>query len=86
MTTTNLLTTDKTHTRREDFPVDSFRYLEGKLQEFRKTIMDGAAKIAASEDVNSVVYRIERKHIDLAVAEMLDDLASETRADGTWHG
>ena len=31
--------------RREDFPLDSFRYLESRLQEIRKRVMDLAAEI-----------------------------------------
>jgi hypothetical protein len=57
--------------RREDFPVESFQYLEAKLQLVRKLAMDAAAEIAGIDDSNPDVYRIEKKHVDHALASFL---------------
>lgn len=65
---------DEKQRRREDFPVDSFRYLEARLQELRKRVMDRAAEIAdAAEDADASVYRVERVHIETALDEFLRD-------------
>ena len=62
--------------RREDFPVESFRYLEAKLQQLRKLIMDLAAQIAAGKDPDSPVYRVGKEQIDDALSEFLSDQAT----------
>jgi len=59
--------------RREDFPVESFRYMEAKLQRVRKLIMDLAAQIAASKDPSAAEYRVGKEHIDEALSEFLSD-------------
>jgi hypothetical protein len=62
--------------RRENFPVESFRYLEAKLQKVRKLIMDLAARIAADKDPDSPVYRVGKEEIDDALSEFLSDQAT----------
>jgi len=62
--------------RREDFPVDSFRYLEAKLQRVRRLVMDRAAEIAESRDPSPEVYRVCKEHVDDALREFLSDSAS----------
>ena len=57
--------------RTEDFPVDSFRYMESKLRRFRRLVMDVAAKSAA-EHSGGAIYHVERKHVDDALATLLD--------------
>ena len=59
--------------RREDFPVESFRYLEAKLQQVRKVVMNGAAEIADLTDSRPEFYRVEKRHVDHALAEFLGD-------------
>ncbi len=59
--------------RREDFPVESFRYLEGKLQVLRKLLMDRAAMAAEMRSDFEDFYRVEKRDIDDALAECLDD-------------
>ena len=62
--------------RREDFPVDSFRFLEARLQELRRRVMDRAAEIAdAEEDSDSPMYRVEKEHIKKALDEFLTDVS-----------
>ncbi len=69
---------DQDQRRREDFPVDSFRYLEAELQKLRKRVMDRAAEIADEEEnPDSLVYRVEKKHIAAALGEFLVDLSQE---------
>jgi hypothetical protein len=58
--------------RREDFPVDTFQYLEWKLQLFRKLAMSKAAKIAADTNPDANIYRVERTHVDQALGELVD--------------
>ena len=68
--------------RREDFPVESFRYLEAKLQQLRKLIMDRAAQIAAGKDPDSPVYRVGKEQIDEALSKFLSDRATAERCLG----
>ncbi len=72
MSTLTTSTNHKDH-RREDFPVESFRYLEAKLQLVRKRIMDLAAEIAEAKALTPTVYRVEKGHIDDALFEFLKD-------------
>jgi len=58
-------------TRREDFSLESFKYLEAKLQVIRKLAMDRAAEVAAVADANPHVYRVEKDHIDDALAQIV---------------
>lgn len=59
--------------RREDFPVESFRYLESKLQRVRKLIMDLAAQIAEAKDPSSEAYRVGKEYIDVAFVTFLSN-------------
>lgn len=68
--------------RREEFPVDTYRHLEGMLQEIRRRIMDRAAQMAAEEQQESDVYRVERKHVDRALVEVVSDTGDCIRATG----
>ena len=71
--------------RREDFPVESFRYLEAKLQRVRKLIMDRAAQIAAGKDPGSPVYRVGKEQIDDALSEFLSNQATAESQLGIKH-
>lgn len=68
MSATNVITVQQGK-RQEDFPIDSFIYMEKKLHVIRKLIMDRAANIANSMDKNPVVYRVKKQHIDNALSE-----------------
>ncbi len=68
--------------RREDFPLDSFRYLEAKMQELRKRVMDRAAELAEVTGSQPDVYRVEKQHVDKALAELLLDSESALYAIG----
>jgi len=59
--------------RSEDFPVESFRYLESKLQRVRKLIMDLAAQLAAAKDPSSAEYRVDKEYIDVALVKFLSN-------------
>lgn len=59
--------------RREDFSLDVFRYLEAKLQEFRRLAMKTAATIAEQSSKEIDVYHVERKHVDSALAKLLSE-------------
>ncbi len=65
--------------RREDFPVDSFRYLEARLQELRKRVMDRAAQIAEEKDTDPDVYRVDEAHIEEALNAFLREPTSTSR-------
>jgi hypothetical protein len=58
------------NTRREDFPLESFRYLEQKLGEIRRETMDKAANLAATE-TDSEVYQVEPSHVDQALVVVI---------------
>jgi hypothetical protein len=58
--------------RHEDFPIDTFRHLEGMLREIRNRVMARAAELAQSENPTAPIYRVTRNHIDLALREALD--------------
>jgi len=59
--------------RREDFPVEVFRYLEGKLQKIRNNAARLAADIACGEQPMDEVYRVEKAHVDAALLQLLRD-------------
>ena len=69
--------------RREDFPVESFQYLEAKLQELRRIVMNRAAEIAAVMDSHPEVYHVEKRHIDEALAQFLSDPDTAQQQLGT---
>lgn len=56
--------------RQEDFTIDAFRHLEGRLHDFRKTAMKLAAAVAEREMPESESYQVTRAHVDSAVAEI----------------
>jgi hypothetical protein len=68
--------------RREEFPVDTYRHLEGMLQEIRRRIMDRAAQMAAEEQQAGDVYRVERRHVDRALIEVVSDTDTCIRSTG----
>ena len=57
--------------RHEDFPIESFRYLEGKLQVIRRIAMAYAAQIANLASPESSVYTVRREHVDKALSKLL---------------
>jgi hypothetical protein len=58
--------------RTEEFPGDSFRYLESKLRLIRRLIMNLAARTAADcTNKEEPVYRVEREHVDDAIAKVV---------------
>ncbi|MEK7664660.1 MAG: hypothetical protein AAB361_00800 [Patescibacteria group bacterium] len=60
--------------KKEDFPIDSFRYLEGKLQEIRAIAMRRAAENAERQSSpKEIIYRVEKYHIDMALAELFSE-------------
>jgi hypothetical protein len=71
------------HRQQEDFPIESFRYLEGKLQAIRKMVMDYAAKIAADRtNPDLPIYIVQREHVDEALGTVLSDTDGCRRAVG----
>lgn len=68
--------------RREDFPVESFRFLEAKLQEIRRVVMKAAAELADRDAPQSDVYRVERRHVTKALESVLSDPDRCKRAIG----
>jgi hypothetical protein len=74
MASTNATNIQKVE-RREEFPLDVFRYLEAKLQRIRGILMNRAADIAFIEDKDEEAYRITKIHVDKALGEFLDDPA-----------
>jgi hypothetical protein len=59
---------------REDFPVEVYRHLEGRLQHFRRSVMAQAARRAAAGVSPFVpVYTVTREDVDQALAELVDD-------------
>lgn len=64
--------------RREDFPVEVFRYLEARLQAIRNSVMDVAAELSDAEsDKSCEFYRVGRVHVDRAFVEVLKALYAE---------
>ncbi len=55
---------------REDFPIESFRHLEGKLQTIRRTVMDKAAELARSKPEGDV-YVVTKQCVDAAIRQVL---------------
>jgi hypothetical protein len=59
--------------RREDFPVDSFRHLEGYWHLIRRIVMARAAQLADRETPEGPVYTVTRDHVAMALRELLSD-------------
>jgi hypothetical protein len=55
--------------RRENFPATTYQYLTEKINQLRKLVMEGAAKIAR-ESTTGEVYTVEKEHIDYALVEL----------------
>jgi len=62
--------------KREDFPQKTMQYVETKLAVVRKLLMATAARTAAVESAASPSYRVEFRHVDQAVQELIGDLAA----------
>ena len=56
--------------RRECFPIESLRYMENKIGEIRREIMDRASQLAANDPMagDAQMFTIAKCHIDEAVA------------------
>jgi hypothetical protein len=59
--------------RREDFPIDSFRHLEGILQEIRRGVMANAAELADRDTPDGPVYTVTRDHVVRALRDLLSN-------------
>ena len=62
--------------KREDFPVDTLRYMEVKLGMMRKVIMDITAVIAEQGSSNADSYRVEPFHVDQALAKFFSEFVT----------
>jgi hypothetical protein len=71
--------------RREDFSIDSFRHLEGKLQVIRRMVMERAVTVAMNSS-SDVVVRITPKDVDFALKEVLNAPAEALRSVGLSNG
>jgi hypothetical protein len=57
--------------RQEDFPVEVFLYLEERLHEIRKHVMEVAAKRADDRQRGTEIYTVIKQDIDAAIEEVL---------------
>ncbi len=65
-------------TRQEDFPVETFVHLEGRLQqEVRKPLMKAAADNAAKRDPSADPYVVTQADVNKAVHDMFPTLFAE---------
>jgi len=64
--------TSPASSRREEFPVDVFRYLEGKLHRIRNRTARMAAE-RARRSQEGEVYTVDKSHIDAALLELFAD-------------
>ncbi len=55
--------------RREDFPIDSFRHMERRLHTLRKYFLDTSASNAERRDTDPQRYTVTCQDIDAAVEE-----------------
>ncbi len=54
----------QTTRRHENFPIDSFRFMEGKISKLRRSVMFVAARIAREEaPADQQIYTVEQKHV-----------------------
>jgi len=62
-------------TLREDFAIETFRYLEGRLQEIRRIVMADAANLAKESALRAQPaareFRVEKEHVDRALVVLL---------------
>ena len=57
--------------KREDFPLDIFRHLEGQLQVLRRKIMAEAADLAKRESPpEEEVFVVKREHVEAIIENM----------------
>mgnify|MGYP001591397455 FL=1 len=64
-------TTQSPWQKREDFPVDTFRHLEGLLQILRRKIMAEAAEIAKRESPpEEEIFVVKREHVEAVIESM----------------
>jgi hypothetical protein len=68
--------------RNENFPIDSFRHLEGMLQRIRRRVMADAAGLADREDPNGIVFTVKRHHVDEALCSVLSNWETLRRVLG----
>lgn len=55
--------------KHEDFPIDTLRHLEGYVANYRRRLMDHAAKIALDASVTKC-YCVTIEDVDQAAAEI----------------
>ncbi len=57
--------------KREDFPIATFRFLEGNLRILRRKIMAEAAEMAKQESPpEEAIYVVEEKHVKAVLERM----------------
>lgn len=57
--------------KREDFPIATFRFLEGNLQILRKKIMEESAEMAKQESPpEEATYVVREKHVKAVLERM----------------
>ncbi|MEK7591261.1 MAG: hypothetical protein AAB489_03590 [Patescibacteria group bacterium] len=56
--------------RKEDFPVETMRFLTDQISLIHIKIMRTACDLAAAEDPDSDVYRAEPKHVTQAIQQL----------------
>ncbi len=57
--------------KKESFPLDTFRHLEGQLQILRRIIMAEAAELAKKESPpEEEVYVVRREHVQAVIKSM----------------
>ena len=56
---------------KENFPVESLRYMEAKIAILRRKIMDSAAARAKADSQNSAEYSVQKSHIAITIADLL---------------
>ncbi|MDD4891834.1 MAG: hypothetical protein PHU85_18090 [Phycisphaerae bacterium] len=70
--------------RQENFPIGTFRYLDGLLSDVRVAVSRRAAELAGDENPDSLAYRVSCKHVTAAWkehrhAQTLLDIAERDR-------
>jgi hypothetical protein len=65
---------------REDFPIPTFKHLEGKLQMMRSLLMGTAADLARKgADQNATSFIVTSDHIDIALASFIKEAGDNHR-------
>ena len=61
--------------RREDFPVDTFRHLEKKIQTLRLETLQRAAELAGQDgrQLDKPIFTVGISHVDQAIEDLLGD-------------